>query len=509
MSRTSRSKGFALVAVAGAAALVLSACGSSNDNASTTTAAAATSAAATTSAAESAPGSESSAPGSETAGSETAGSETGGSETGGSETSAAENTFVGSDDDYCDVVKKNWPDTSGKTVTVYTGISGVEAEGLRTSFKAFEECTGIKVELNADKNFETQIVVQAKSGSAPDIGFVPQPGLLQTLVSTGTVKEAPALVAQNTEKFWDPGWKTYGTVDGKFYAAPLGANVKSLVWYSPKTFKENGWTVPTTWDDLLKLSDTIAATGKKPWCAGAESGAATGWPLTDWLEEVVMRQAGPEVYDKWISGDVKFTDEPIKNALAEVGKILKNENYVNGGWGDVASIASTDFSVAGGPILTGDCALLQIPSFYASNWPSGTKIAEDGDVFAFYEPSMGDQFGKPVEVGGEFVTAFADRPEVQAFQYYLSTANWANEQSKAGSRISANKGLDITNVKDPINKLSVEILQDPKAVSRFDASDLMPAAVGSGAEWSQLTAWITGQDDETTLQAIQAAWPTN
>ena len=153
--------------------------------------------------------------------------------------------------------------------------------------------------------------------------------------------------------------------------------------------------------------------------------------------------------------------------------------------------------------------MMRMASFYAAQWPEGTKVTEDGDVFAFYEPSMGDQFGKPVEVGGEFVTAFADRPEVQAFQYYLSTAFWANEQSKAGSRISANKGLDINNVKDPINKLSVSILQDPKAVSRFDASDLMPAAVGSGAEWSQLVAWITGQDDDTTLQAIQAAWPTN
>jgi alpha-glucoside transport system substrate-binding protein len=97
---------------------------------------------------------------------------------------------------------------------------------------------------------------------------------------------------------------------------------------------------------------------------------------------------------------------------------------------------------------------------------------------------------------------------VQAFQFYLSTAHWANNQSKAiASRVSANKGLDVNNVQGAINKLSVSILQDPKAVSRFDASDLMPAAVGSGAEWAQLTAWITGQDDETTLAAIDAAWP--
>src|SRR6185312_5656382 len=155
MSRTSRSKGFALVAIAGAAALVLSACGSSDNGASTSSSAAATTSAAaseaTSSAADTGASTESSA-GSETAGSETGGSETGGSETGGSETSAAENTLVGSDDDYCDVIKKNWAGISGKTVTVYTGISGVEADGLKTSFKAFEDCSGAKVELNSDKN---------------------------------------------------------------------------------------------------------------------------------------------------------------------------------------------------------------------------------------------------------------------------------------------------------------------------------------------------------------------
>ena len=134
----------------------------------------------------------------------------------------AENTFVGSDDDYCDVLKAAWPDTSGKNVTVYTGISGVEAEDLKTSFKPFEECSGATVEVNSDKNFETQIVVQANSGSAPDIAFVPQPGLLQALVATNTVKAAPEQVAANVEKYWDPGWKSYGTVNDTFYAAPLG-----------------------------------------------------------------------------------------------------------------------------------------------------------------------------------------------------------------------------------------------------------------------------------------------
>ncbi|MEO9010106.1 MAG: carbohydrate ABC transporter substrate-binding protein [Nakamurella sp.] len=391
---------------------------------------------------------------------------------------------------------------------MYSSITGDEATSLQTSWKDFTECTGAKIQFNSDKNFEQQIVVKVKSGNPPDIAVVPQPGLLATLVSTNKVVEAPKEVAANVDKYWSKDWKGFGTVNGKFYAAPLGANVKSLVWYSPKMFKAAGYQVPTTWDDMMKLSDTIAAGPVKPWCAGIESGAATGWPATDWLEEIVLRSAGPDVYDQWVSGKVKFTDPPIADALAKVGSILKNPKYVNAGLGDVSSIATTAFDKAGLPILSGKCYMMQMANFYT--WPAGTKVAPDGDVYAFYEPPMNDNFGKPVEVGGEFIAAFNEKAATQAVQFYLSTAHWANNQSIASaSRISANKGLKIDNAQGAINKLSVSILQDKDSVSRFDASDMMPAAVGTGAEWSQLTAWITGQDDATTLKAIQQAWPTN
>jgi len=366
------------------------------------------------------------------------------------------------------------------------------------------------VKYAADKNFEQQIVVQARSGNAPNLAFVPQPGLLATLVSTGKVIEAPSQVAENVDKYWDKSWKSYGTIDGKFYAAPLGANVKSLVWYSPKMFTAKGYQVPTTWDEMIALSDKIAADpdGVKPWCAGVESGVATGWTATDWLEEVVMRQAGPDVYDQWISHKVKFSDEPIKKALTTVGSIWTNPKYVNAGIGDVGSIATTAFADGGLPIQAGKCYMHQQASFYETNFKGDPKVSPTGDIYAFYLPSIGDQFGKPTEVGGEFVAAFSNSPEVQAFQWYLTTTHWANNQSASSkSRISANKGLDVKNVGDPINKESVQILQDPKTVARFDASDLMPAAVGSGAEFKQLTNWITGQDIDTTLAQIDQAWP--
>ncbi|MFG1654289.1 ABC transporter substrate-binding protein [Micromonospora sp. NPDC049275] len=398
-------------------------------------------------------------------------------------------------------------DLKGKTVSIYAGIVTPEDKAYTDSYKPFEECTGATIKYEGDKSFETQILVRAKAGNPPDLAIVPQPGLLRQLVGTGRVKEAPTEVAANVDKFWDKEWKTYGTVDGKFYGAPSGASIKSLVWYSPKEFKDNGYQVPKTLDELMQLTDKMATKGRKPWCAGIASGEATGWPITDWMEDMMLRLNGPESYDKWVSHQIAFNSPEAAAALDEAGKILKNPKYVNGGLGDVKSVATTTFQDAGLPILDGTCSLHRQASFYAANFPPGTKVAEDGDVFAFYLPGK-DASAKPLLGGGEFNIAFSDRPEVKAFQTYLSTDTWANVKASVSQGwVSANKGLDVTKVSSPIDKLAADLLQDPQAVFRFDGSDRMPGAVGSNAFWKQATSWITGQSTQQTVDNIESAWP--
>lgn len=402
---------------------------------------------------------------------------------------------------------KAFGDIKGKSVSIYTGIITPEDVPQKESYKPFEQCTGATIKYEGDKSFETQILVRAKAGNPPDLAIVPQPGLLKQLVATGKAVEAPAEVAANVDKFWDKAWKGYATVDGKFYGAPLGASVKSLVWYSPSEFKESGYTVPTTLDELKALSDKIVADKKKPWCAGISSGDATGWPLTDWMEDFMLRANSPETYDKWVNHEIPFNGPESTAALDAVGAYLKNDAYVNGGLGDVKSIASTTFQDGGLPILEGTCSLHRQASFYGAQFPKGTKVAEDGDIFAFYLPGK-DAASKPVLGAGEFIVAFADRPEVKAFQTYLSSDTWANAKAKVSSGwVSANKGLDQANLTNPIDKLAGSILLDPKATFRFDGSDMMPAAIGSDALWKQMTNWITGQDTKTTLDNVEKAWP--
>jgi alpha-glucoside transport system substrate-binding protein len=399
---------------------------------------------------------------------------------------------------------------SGKTVTMYASIISPESDSLQKSWAEFSSCTGIKIQYEGSNDFESQLPVRVQGGTAPDLSFVPQPGLLQQMVKTGKVAKPPSGVVANEDKYWNKAWKTYGTVNGTFYAAPASANMKSMVWYSPKAFTAAGYQAPTTWAEMMDLSGKIATAGKgKPWCGGIGSGTATGWPATDWLEEIVLGKYGGQGYDDWVSHKVKFSDPKITDAMQTLASWMQNPAWVNGGFGDVKTIATTTFQDAGKPILTGQCWMLQQASFYGAQWPKGTKIGPDGDIFAFYLPANNASITTPVEGGGEFTTAFASRPEVQAVQTYLSSSEWASSRVKVATGwVSANSGVDKSLYTDPVDQLSAKYLTDPNATFRFDASDLMPAAVGSGQEWKSFTAWFgSGQSIQQVAKDIDSAWP--
>jgi alpha-glucoside transport system substrate-binding protein len=392
----------------------------------------------------------------------------------------------------------------GKTVTISSSIRDTEADKLVATWKAFEDCTGVTIKHTGSSTFEDDVKAAVQGGNPPDIAIVPQPGLLATLVKSGKVVARDDLKAQVT-KDNGAGWANYGTVDGKFYAPPLGANLKSLVWYNPAKFAAKGYTIPATWDDLIKLSDKIVADGGKPWCVGIASGNATGWPATDWLEEVVLSNDGPDVYDQWIANTVKFNDPKIAADLDKVGSIVKNEKYVFGGVQAVATTAFNDATIANA-VISGDCYMYQMANFFANSWPTGTKLGPNGTVSTFPFPTINPANKGAVEGGGEFLAALRDAPEVKAVQDYSTSVDFANRRAALGSWFTSNKNIDTTSYADPFEKGLADQLKSA-TVFRFDASDLMPSAVGSGAEWKQLTAWVTGQDTKTTLDATQAAWP--
>lgn len=395
----------------------------------------------------------------------------------------------------------------GQEVSIYATILDVEADRLNESWADFEACTGIDVAYEGSSEFETQINVRAQGGNAPDLAFFPQPGLMASMVEQGHLLPAPEEVEANVDEYWSEDWKGYGTVDGEFYAAPLMANIKGYVWYQPSFFEDNGYEIPATLDELDELTAQIASDGNKPWCVGFGSGEATGWPGTDWVEDYVLRLHGPEVYDQWINHEIPFDDPRIVEALDRVGDLIKNEDYVNGGWGDVSTITGTDFGDAGMPVLDGECAMHHQASFYAGFWPEGTEIAEDGDVYAFVTPGV-EEGANAVTGGGELVGAFNESDAITAVQSFLSSSEWANIRVSLGGVISANNGVDPANAEESGQLLvdAIGTLQDPETTFRFDGSDLMPGAVGAGTFWKAMVDWISGEDSEKVLGEVESSW---
>ncbi len=394
-------------------------------------------------------------------------------------------------------------DMSGTTVRIFSSIRDVEAERLEAAWKPFEDRTGIDIVHEPSSEFETQIRVRVEGGNAPDLAFIPQPGLLRDLVATGKVVPLDNLkdtVAANDIS----GWVELGTVDGTFYAPPFGTNIKSLVWYSPAKFAEFGYEVPTTWQEMLDLSDQMVADGNTPWGVGIESGGATGWPATDWMEDAMLRFEGPDVYDQWVNHEIPFNDPKVLDAANQVAKILKNDDYIKGG---SRSIATTSFQDAGLCILDGSCFMHRQASFYGNQFPEGTTKGPDGDVNAFYLPTVNPGDPKVMLGGGEVIAMFNDRPEVRAVAEFLTSAEYANSRAAAGNWLSPNKGMDASIITDPLEQTFANLLQSSD-VFRFDGSDMMPAAVGAGTFWTEMTSWL-GSDKpiEDVLTSIEESWP--
>ena len=403
----------------------------------------------------------------------------------------------------------------GSTVTIYGADTGTEATELEASWATWAKQEGITIKYTGDKNFTANIATKIQGNALPDIAMFPQPGLLSSAVATGKVAQVDSATESSVKKNFSTDWIGYVTVNGKMYGTPLDASVKGFVWYSPSQFSQWGVQVPKTYADLLSLTQTIEQkTGKPPWCAGFNSGDASGWPGADQLAEMVLADAGASTYDGWVKGTVKFTDPKIDDAFTQLGKILKDPKYVNAGFGAVPSINSTAFGDVAIPLANGTCAMTNQATFLEASFSttktaSGAvpKVGPNGDIWAF--PLPGPSAGQSaVTGGGDFAAAFNSNAATQKVMEYLSSADWANSliTVKNASFISANKGVDSSKETDPLLKSAIETLQNSSTTFRFGADDAMPNVVET-AFWTGMVDWVNGTSQADVEKQIQASWP--
>jgi alpha-glucoside transport system substrate-binding protein len=298
-------------------------------------------------------------------------------------------------------------------------------------------------------------------------------------------------------------WVSLGEVDGNVYGLWYRASVKSLVWYPPASFAEHGYSIPETWDEMIALSDQIVAEGKRPWCLGIESGDATGWVGTDWVEDILLRSVGAEVYDQWVDNEIPFNDPRVKEAFEKFGEIALHDEYVRGGR---VGVLSTPFGDSVNPMFENPprCYLHRQANFIASFFPSDVILGEDVAIFPL--PPINPEQGQPILVAGDAFAMFNDTPEARQLMEYLASKVPHEVWASLGGFISPHQEVSLEVYPDELTRQVAEILQSADVV-RFDGSDMMPGAVGTGTFWTGMVDYLGGADLEEVLDYIENSFP--
>ncbi|MGH2658264.1 MAG: ABC transporter substrate-binding protein [Actinomycetota bacterium] len=370
--------------------------------------------------------------------------------------------------------------------------------------------TDYVAEIEASGEAEQQFQIRAQAGTL-DVYLLPQPGTVAQLVQSGnlTSLEDMGFDIAELEGLFGEYFVALGEVDGQHYGLPTNINLKSMVWYPKDDFDAAGYQVPTTWDDMLALSDQIVADGGTPWCIGIESEAATGWPATDWIEDIMLRTAGLDVYTQWYTHEIPFNDPAVLSAAQIFGDVVFHEGYVLGGAKNIPALA---FGEAPLPLFNDPpgCWLHRQASFIPAFFPEGVEAGVDYDWFPL--PPI-DQEGTLFAGELAVVGTGGNRPEVKDFldRFMAAEVQCAFAGEPASSRISPNINVGPDCYTNQLLADSAAVLTDALAngTGGFDASDLMPAAVGTGSFWTGMVDYMRNGPDsiEGILEEIEAGWP--
>lgn len=394
--------------------------------------------------------------------------------------------------------------TPREVVTVFGTLSDEDADDLVESLADFERATGIDVRYVGSSNFEADLFERLRRGDPPDLALLPQPGLVDVLVEDGFALPWRDDLAEPAVAGVDDALVELVTFDGDVFGAWYQLTLKSLVWYSPRNFAARGLEVPTSWAELDTMTGALATAGTTPWCIGIRADGATGWVATDWVEDLVLRFAGPDVYDAWVAHDVLFSDPEIVAAVERFGSIALNPSMVAGGNRAAVELTIVD-AARQAASANPPCVLHRQASFLPRMLDRRVDVSPDGDLWAFPLPADGSGEA-PLLVGGTVVVRFADDDEIDQVARYLTTDEAAARRAEIGGFVSARGTFAAERHGTEFDRYVATLLRDADVV-RFDASDLMPAEVGVGTFWAGMTAWLGGARLRSVLADIDASWP--
>lgn len=387
-------------------------------------------------------------------------------------------------------------------VTFATSMAGQELQVLKDLMEQAEEDLGFKIEVQElSRDIKNSLGPRVEAGNPPDMTNIAQPGLMNTWAERGFLVSQDWFLDTEVADQQAAGFLETFSHNGTLYGISPAASVKSLVWYNKEIFEKEGYEIPETIGELLKLQNQMIGDGYTPWAFGLESGNATGWPGTDWIEDIMLRLAGPEVYDKWVEHDIPWTDPRVKQAF-KVFDLLINEDTMIGGrktavtmhFGDSAQyILPTEGRDEPRALMHRQATFIQ--DFIEDAHPDA-KAGEDYGTFVF--PSF-DKKSPPILFAGDAFIAFRDKPEVrELLEYFASPKIQQMWVEMNPGRLAVNTEVPLSAYPEGPVRTAAQGLKEAET-ARFDGSDSMVAAVGTGSFWSGVVDYVAG---EANLQKI-------
>jgi alpha-glucoside transport system substrate-binding protein len=363
-------------------------------------------------------------------------------------------------------------------VTIFSLWGGSEQKAFKKVLDQFSKDTGIKTKYESARDFLPVIRTRLAADNPPEVAILPRPGFVDELARDDALISLDDLDidADKINENYGPAWTELTDFDGTTYGVVAKANSKSTVWYKPKSFQENGFQIPKTWAELEEIVKQYKAKGKTPWAVGAQ-GRDNSWTLTDWFEQIYIRTAGSDNYNKLFSGELAFNDPTVKEALTEMLKMV-NDQYVDGGIDTALGISFIDgigrvFSknpkaemyMLGG--FVGGIALGQVNP--------DLKVGEDIDFFPF--PQIKPENDDPLVGSGDIAAAFVNNEDVKKLIEYLGTPAAGKIWVSTGAIVSPNKGVTEGDYPNELVAKEADFVKNAKAFY-FDGSDLLPGTLG-------------------------------
>lgn len=396
------------------------------------------------------------------------------------------------------------PQPTGSVHGGTVSVIGVWSDGELDSFNAvlapFTAQTGITVNFEASRDQDAILTTRVAAGNPPDLAAAPSPTLLTRFANQKKLVPLENIVDMTKmRQDYTKSWIDLGTINGHLVQIFSWAAIKGFIWYNPKVWTAKGYSVPTTWQQLLDLQTKMKSNGDTPWCITVGSGAATGWPGSDIEKEITLGQVGPTVYDNWWQGKQKWTSPEIKGAWQSFGTLLgPNDSNVYGG---ANYIVNTDFGKVGDPMFQNPpkCMMLNQASFITSFFQKANPNAVAGQDFDYFTMPSQNPANEGTRVGAaDAWSMFHDTPQARALINYLLTPEAQEVWVKRGGKIAVNSKVPVTDYPDVVaQKIAKDLVSNTK-VLKYDAGDLMPSDM-KNAYWSAILDFIR---DQSKLDSI-------